>query len=263
MKNHYTEPHGLRALDALYGLLLSLVFGTGLTLWFVIDRGDLGSAIGDIFTDASFSSLADLLRDADLVGAGLGPAVWGVAGAISFQMMWIVYVGLRRNADPVQHYGIALRLPDLFLGVGLGLVAIASGGAMYRWVLPEFGMERAGAVEQFPASFADVSSRNVLALIVLVGLMVPVIEELFFRGFVLRSLQRDGGIVVAVVGSAVVYGLVHFAGFASGSYAYMALAAWLGLLFGAITAWTGRIAAATLAHVLNNTVVILVLTDTI
>ena len=48
----------------------------------------------------------------------------------------------------------------------------------------------------------------VLAPFLIIG--APLVEELFFRGLVLRSLSRRGGAVLAVVGSSVLFGLVHF-----------------------------------------------------
>jgi hypothetical protein len=47
-----------------------------------------------------------------------------------------------------------------------------------------------------------------LTLVVVVG--APIVEELFFRGLVLRSLQRRFGDAWAVVGSAVLFGVAHF-----------------------------------------------------
>src|SRR5206468_11743509 len=46
-----------------------------------------------------------------------------------------------------------------------------------------------------------------LTIVVVVG--APIVEELFFRGLVLRSLQRRFGDAWAVVGSAVLFGLAH------------------------------------------------------
>jgi hypothetical protein len=48
----------------------------------------------------------------------------------------------------------------------------------------------------------------ILTVVVVVG--APIVEELFFRGLVLRSLQRRFGDAWAVVGSAVVFGVAHF-----------------------------------------------------
>jgi membrane protease YdiL (CAAX protease family) len=52
------------------------------------------------------------------------------------------------------------------------------------------------------------ASYILLTIVVVVG--APVVEELFFRGLLLRSLQRRFGDAWAVVGSALVFGLAHF-----------------------------------------------------
>lgn len=48
----------------------------------------------------------------------------------------------------------------------------------------------------------------ILSIVVVVG--APIVEELFFRGLVLRSLQRRFGDTWAVIGSALVFGIAHF-----------------------------------------------------
>lgn len=81
--------------------------------------------------------------------------------------------------------------------------------------------------------------------------LVPVIEELFFRGYVLARLDRGGMAwrLVALAVSSALFGLMH------GRWWDAALA---GLVFGLLALWRGRLADAVWAHVMANAVVALV-----
>ena len=81
--------------------------------------------------------------------------------------------------------------------------------------------------------------------------LVPLIEELFFRGYVLVRLDRGGmgWRLVALGVSSALFGLMH------GRWWDAALA---GLVFGLLALWRGRLADAVWAHVMANAVVALV-----
>ena len=49
-----------------------------------------------------------------------------------------------------------------------------------------------------------------IAFFVLAGLLIPLFEELFYRGIILTSLLRTGSAPLAIVVSAVFFGIVHF-----------------------------------------------------
>jgi membrane protease YdiL (CAAX protease family) len=86
-------------------------------------------------------------------------------------------------------------------------------------------------------------------------------EEAFFRGFLQRELSRTlmgfgGGQLLAVGGSAALFGLAHWAG----GWSYVLLAALAGLGYALAFRATGRIETAILAHFGLNTVHFLLLT---
>jgi uncharacterized protein len=93
------------------------------------------------------------------------------------------------------------------IGVGLQLVFVP---ALY-WLLGVLGLDASDLDK--PAQELSQKARGgvgVVLLVVLVVLGAPIIEELFFRGLVLRSFQaghRDG---LALIGSAVMFAMAHF-----------------------------------------------------
>ncbi|MCB9536144.1 MAG: CPBP family intramembrane metalloprotease [Myxococcales bacterium] len=99
------------------------------------------------------------------------------------------------------------------------------------------------------AAFGDAQmTPGLLALMVLlVGLIVPVAEELLFRGLVLDFLRQRYGAGPAILGSSVAFGLVHFEpSIAVGTGV-------LGVVMGVARLKTGSLWPAVVIHATNNT----------
>lgn len=78
------------------------------------------------------------------------------------------------------------------------------------------------------------------------GLLAPVLEELFFRGYLLHGLKRFGAARAAAV-SALCFALVHLGGKGGTELAGVMFAA-MGLLLAALTLHTGSLLAPILVH---------------
>jgi membrane protease YdiL (CAAX protease family) len=94
---------------------------------------------------------------------------------------------------------------------------------------------------------------GVILLVLIVGLAAPVIEEIFYRGLVFRSLENRFGVWPAIVGSAVMFGVSHFQGLQ-----LPALTA-LGIVLAYLTHRTGRLGPAIVAHMAFNLVTVVFL----
>ena len=94
-------------------------------------------------------------------------------------------------------------------------------------------------------------------LLASVVLVAPFVEELFFRGLLLRSMEQRWGTRVAVVGSSVIFGATHFQAI---QFPGLAVA---GLLFSVLAVRAGRLGPAIAAHVgfIAATVVVLTFLD--
>jgi uncharacterized protein len=84
----------------------------------------------------------------------------------------------------------------------------------------------------------------VLVLVVVVG--APVVEELFFRGLLLRALQARVGSVAAVVVSGLLFGLAHF------EPLQLPVLAGFGVVLGMVALRTGRLGPGICAHAAFN-----------
>lgn len=105
------------------------------------------------------------------------------------------------------------------------------------------------AANQFGYSFmssieAATDSSNTISMFLYAGIFGPVIEEIIYRGFVMKSLQRFGK-TFAILVSAAVFGLMH-GNLLQGIFAFM-----VGLVFGYV-AMEYSIYFSILLHILNN-----------
>jgi membrane protease YdiL (CAAX protease family) len=91
------------------------------------------------------------------------------------------------------------------IGVGLQLVMVP----LVFFLMRQVGIDTSSS--QDPARQLVDSARGVevALLMVLVVVGAPLIEELFFRGLLLRSIQARYSDAVALVGSAVAFGAAH------------------------------------------------------
>lgn len=83
-------------------------------------------------------------------------------------------------------------------------------------------------------------------------IIAPIAEELMFRGYVLESIRKMHGDWVAVVISALIFGLVHFEPYTIG------LAAIGGLIYGYIRVRTGSLWPSIIGHMLWNGIALVV-----
>ena len=95
----------------------------------------------------------------------------------------------------------------------------------------------------------NLSSLVLIFLFELVNRALP--EELFFRGLVLRSLEKRFGTGWAVVGSSVFFGATHFQ-----PLQFAALTA-TGAVFALLVVRTGRLGPAIIAHLAFNSITVI------
>lgn len=152
------------------------------------------------------------------------------------------------TGDPVVDYGIAFEPVDA-LGIGIGVLSqLVLVNLVYiplEALWPgTFSDDRIQENARTLTDLADGSSAIVLVLLVVVG--APVVEELFYRGLLQRSLAARFDEALVVVGVAAVFALVHFR-----PIEYPGLFAF-GLVLGVCALVTGRLGLAIVTHVAFN-----------
>ncbi len=180
----------------------------------------------------------------------LGVVVGGVVGLWIGLMGAVVVAARRCDARSVASF-VGLRVAgawDLLGGAAVGLVSqLALIPLLYLPVEqldPSISHQLSGPARQDTGSAHGVVAVTVLLLILAVG--APLVEEMFFRGLVLRSLSARYHPLVAVAVTAALFALAHFE-----AVQFAGLAAF-GLVLGALAHRTGRLGPSIAAHAAFN-----------
>lgn len=159
----------------------------------------------------------------------------------------------------VEDFGLRFRLIDVPVGLVIGVVSqlVLVPIVSLPWIAL-LGKDL-DDLDDSARELADKATQPVgvvlLVLIVVIG--APIVEELFFRGLLQRSLLRRVAPVLAVAISALVFGVTHFQ-----LLQFPALVAF-GAILGFLALRTGRLGPSIVAHMAFNavTVIALVLTS--
>jgi len=151
-----------------------------------------------------------------------------------------LWVGLRDGAIPLDLF-LDPKAWWLHLGAGLG----GAAGLLALWELGRRLLPVARELErQLGRVLSSIDSQEALALAVLSGFA----EELFFRGAVQGAFASHGWLWAAFL-----FALLHTG--PGRPYRVWTLFAFLaGLVFGGLTAWSGNLLAAVVAHTLVNAI---------
>ena len=150
------------------------------------------------------------------------------------------------TGHPTRDLGIQFATFDL-LGIPLGIATqLVFVEGLYR-LLEAFGVD-SSALDEPARELADRADHPiwvvVLVLMVVVG--APFVEEIFFRGLLMRSLQARWNDTVALVVSAVFFGLVHL------QVLQLPGLILFGLVAGICAQRTGRLGMSIIAHAAFN-----------
>ena len=131
--------------------------------------------------------------------------------------LWAVLIGvawrttrLKGSGSLVEDFGLRFRWRDMPIGLAVGFGAQIGIALVLLPIYELFGIDRhdVGKVAQNLTDRAR-SPVGVIALTIVVVVVAPVVEELFYRGLWFRAAERRWGTVLGVVVSAVVFGLMH------------------------------------------------------
>lgn len=161
-------------------------------------------------------------------------------------------LGLRTDRLPVlTGVGVLLGAAMVFISAGMEEASIALVGAV-------LGGDRAQQMAEAehmsnPVTEvlrAGVSPAQLTWILLVLCLIVPVAEEIFFRGFVYRGLRARWGVIAAAVGSAAFFGVVHL------EVVHFLPIFVLGIVGAYALERTGSLVPAIVIHALNNVVAV-------
>jgi uncharacterized protein len=162
--------------------------------------------------------------------------------------------GSGRLADDL---GLRVRWPlDPALGVVAGLVSslvlIPLLYLPFEQIVPNLQQRLQAPAKQDTAGANGAFAITALVLLLAVG--APIVEELFFRGLLQRSLARRFGPVAAVATSSALFGLAHF------EPLQLPALILFGIVLGGLAQRTGRLGPGIFAHATFNALTVLTFT---
>ena len=175
----------------------------------------------------------------DSVLYGLALAAWSVAVAfVGFGAAVLV----RRKS--LSAFGVVATTGRwLFIGLAAGVVTFLLKGLVNFAVTALTGLNESAQVPYYNAAGGGILAA--ILTFVSLSFLVPLGEELLFRGVLMRGLLRYGA-VVAVLGSSVVFALFH------GFNLALPTALVIGVVAAEMTRRCGSIWPAVVVHVVNN-----------
>jgi hypothetical protein len=111
--------------------------------------------------------------------------------------------------------------------------------------VPEFFSEAQNTMLEMITSFLKTENALILGFIH-IGLVPSLCEEVMFRGYLMRALEKSGGIIVALVVSSLLFGAFHL------QLTNLLPLATLGFLLAYVTWITDSLIPAMIAHLVNN-----------
>ncbi len=188
----------------------------------------------------------------ELATSGLVIVIGGGAQQLG-QFLWPLIVGRWKGFGAAKDFGFRFKLVDLPLGIATGVVALISAG------LINFGLSWLLGIDPEAADNTGFLTDNtdspwIWGLVFITVIGAPFSEELLFRGLLLRALEKRATWVSGLVGSSIIFALVHYQpGMGRSELAVLLIAIGAaGTLFGAIAIKTGRLGAPIIGHMLFN-----------
>lgn len=108
---------------------------------------------------------------------------------------------------------------------------------------------------------ADSSNLHMLFFAILVGVMAPIGEEFFFRGFLYRALRNGLGVLGAAIVSGLLFGAMHIDAATTERLLQVVPLAVLGISFALLYHWTGTLYSAIALHATNNSIAVAAYAD--
>ncbi len=196
--------------------------------------------------------------DEKLVAESAAVATFAGLGQQFAQGGWPVFVARWKGNGVVKDFGLRIKGVDLLLGplIGLGmLIAAASAGALVSTAL---GVQTSDDVSNTSILTDNQDSPWFYAIVFMAVVGAPISEELFFRGLVMRSVEKRFGATIGLVASTVVFVLPHYTYVAwRETLVIFVVIGIVGLALGLVVQRTGRLGTAIIAHAAFNSAAVL------
>jgi membrane protease YdiL (CAAX protease family) len=183
-------------------------------------------------------------------------AVGAVAGLLGF--VGVPFAWAARRGGPARALGVAARPVDAPLGVAVGL--LASGVVTLVTWLALTGAQRHDLDQKARDLVDPAHGVGVAVIVVVLCVLAPLGEEVFFRGLLYPSLRKVLGVVAGAVIAGSLFGVLHWSGGAAAVVlSQLGLLSAFGIVLCLLRERTGRLGAGLAAHATFNLVSVVAL----
>jgi len=191
------------------------------------------------------------------IALGFADISFGLAFSIALLLMELILIplvllyihvdGSLSRTKEMFHFGSKKRVAILIIAIPVVVTII-------DWILVIiYGVVFLGLFGE-PSVYTDLGTTwesgwiDVALLMIAVAIVTPIAEELMFRGYILDSIRRIHGDWPAIIGSAILFGLVHINPFLVGQ-AFIG-----GVIYGWIRIRTGSLLPSIACHMIWNAI---------
>ncbi len=179
----------------------------------------------------------------------------GISVVLSYgpSVAWGVFVRRRWGAGRLASLGWRFRWSDLGWGPLTWLAAIVSQSVLAAVVLI-FGIPLSSNIEA--TGEFDTDRAYLIATVVAAVIAAPIVEEIVFRGLVMRGFLSRMGPLIAIALQGVLFGVAHFdPARGTGNIGLVMVLSGVGIAFGVSAYLTHRLGPTVIAHAIFNGVV--------
>lgn len=204
----------------------------------------------------SFAASALLAGIWLLTGGDTDDSAFIVIGTAAQSLIFVLaVVMLARSRGPVSARDFGLRRAPLWPTVGKAVAIMAS----YLVILAVYNAIVHLSSDDTPDKLgANAGIFGMFCFAILVAVIAPIAEELFFRGMVFRSFANGIGVWGGAIASGVLFGALHIDSVESERLLQVVPLALLGVMFALLYAWTGTLYSTIALHATNNSLAVLV-----
>jgi membrane protease YdiL (CAAX protease family) len=174
--------------------------------------------------------------------------------ALQYPALWLGFIGVpvwaaaTKGRGIVEDFRLRIEAIDLPVGAVVGFLAqvivVPLVSLPILWAF-DIDADKLGEPARQLGDKAT-SPGGVVLLFLMVAVGAPIAEEIFFRGLLLRSIEKRFGTAIGVAGSSVAFGATHFQ-----ALQFLPLAL-VGAIFALLVVRTGRLGTAIVAHMAFN-----------